>query len=184
MTPNAGNGVNTCNFIALLKEKKEIDETLYRWEMEYTSNGHEKLIQFANDKNTPRAEPYAWIRENKLSQKDAGILWEVLRDDDELTKKLLPLIPPESTYNNYKTLQLFGSALGGVKDDIRKVTGRLGLSAMGGVAAGVGVGGHQTATSVNDSMDNHEALKLAREAVHHAISKKRFENFFTKKSKC
>ena len=175
------NGVNTCDFIALLKKKKEIDETLERWETEYPRNGHEKLIRFAKDKNTPHAEP--WIKE-KLSPKEAGILWEVLQDDDELTKKLLPLIPPESTYNNYKNAETAGTivtmggqavgALGivagiatGVATRVATgvATGGAGFVAMGAVGIATAIAGHVTKESVNDSADNHEALKLAREAV-------------------
>ena len=59
------NGVNTCNFIALLEKKKEMDEKLDRWENEYPSSGYKILIQFAKDKNTPHAEP--WIKD-KLTQ--------------------------------------------------------------------------------------------------------------------
>ena len=178
------NGVNTCDFIALLKKKKEIDETLERWETEYPRNGHEKLIRFAKDKNTPHAEP--WIKE-KLSPKEAGILWEVLQDDDELTKKFLPLIPPESTYNNYKIAKTAGKiaseggprigALGiftaiatGVATGV--ATGGAVFVAMGAVGIATAVAGRKATKSVNDSVDNHEALKLAREAIHNAISKK------------
>ena len=86
------NGVDTCDFIALLKlleKKKEIIEKVARWK----EHGHKNLIQFAN---APHAEP--WIKE-KLSQKQAGILLEFLKDDDELTKQIIALIPPEGTYD-------------------------------------------------------------------------------------
>ena len=39
--------VDTCDFVALLKEKNEIDRRL----LEYSSNGHKILIEFAQRKN-------------------------------------------------------------------------------------------------------------------------------------
>ena len=167
-------GVNTCDFIALLKKKKEIDEALDRWDNSSVDGGHEKLIQFAKRKNAPHAEP--WIKE-KLSPKKAGILWEVLKDDDELTKKLLPLIPPESTFNNYKIAKTAGTVTSwsGVFTGVVAVgagflTGGVGtavvLGATGGAVAAVG--GRQVTKSVNNEADNHKALKLADEAVENA----------------
>ena len=179
------NGVNTCDFIALLKEIKEIDETLDRWETEYLSNGHEKLIQFAKHKNAPHAEP--WIKEI-LSQKEAGILWEVLQDDDELTKKFLALIPPESTYNKYKVAKTAGQGTSWLRTITAAIgvglglaTGGLGI-ALGAVGLAARTAGQKTTELVNNSSDDHEALKLAREAVHNAISKKNDLKTFLQKN--
>ena len=150
------NGVNTCDFVALLKKRKEIDEKMAMWEKQYSGNGHEILARFAKDKNAPHAVP--WIKE-KLSQKEAGILWEVLKDDDVLTDKLLPLIPPESTYHNYKTAEA-----------VKKVGSIFtGEALINGLAARET--GQMPVIPTYDPADNHEAMKLAREAVSNKIAK-------------
>lgn len=170
------NGINTCDFIALLEKKKEMDEKLTRWEKQYPSSGHEILIQFAKDKNTPHAEP--WIKK-KLSQKEAGILWEVLKDDDVLTKRLLALIPPKSTYDNCEVAKAAGkgtSWLGtfGVVAGLGLgiATGGAGFAVMGVAGLALRKGGQRAAESVDDAVDNSEALTLARETVENTISEK------------
>ena len=45
------------------------------------------------------------------TQKEAGILWEALKDESELTKKLIDLIPHESTHRMTKVASKFGEGV-------------------------------------------------------------------------
>ena len=167
-------GVDTCDFIALLKKKKEIDEKLDRWEKQYSSIGHKTLIQFAKEKNASHAEP--WIKD-KLSQIDAGILWEALKDDDQSTKKILDLIPAEGTHKSVQTASNVGSGtkyvgtvLIGAGILLAPFTGGVTL-ALAHVGGAMRVTGHVAEERINNRVDNHEAIKLA----HDTVSKKMFK---------
>ena len=167
-------GVDTCDFIALLRKKKEIDETLDRWEKQYSNSGHKILIEFAKRKNAPHAEP--WIKE-KLKQKDAGILWETLKDDDQLTKKILDLIPAEGTYESVKLAsnvgygtKVAGFGLAGLGVVLAPFTGGASLALMGSGGA-MAAAGYEGEKRINNAADKHEALELARDTVTKKISK-------------
>ena len=113
LNPSRCNDAETCDFVSMLEERKtlqKIDEIKDRWEKYelYPIDGRRILIHFAECKNAKHAVP--WIKE-KLEQKEAGILWEVLKDDDELTKMLTDLIPPESTHRMTEVASKFGECI-------------------------------------------------------------------------
>ena len=146
------NGIDTCDFVSMLENRKilkEIDERMARWEKEYPHNGHRILIKFAKSENAPHAEP--WIKD-KLTQKEAGILWETLKDDARLTKELIDLIPYEFTYNAVRTVSSAASYVG--------VIPLVGASVETAVNS-----------SVNSKVNNHKALTLARDTVKNKILK-------------
>ena len=89
-------GTDTCDFVSTLENVtrlQEINERRTTSEKQYLHDGHKILIEFAKRKNAPHAEP--WIKD-KLWPREAGILWEALKDDDLLAEKFLGLIPHES----------------------------------------------------------------------------------------
>ena len=90
--------IDTCDFVSLLENRKKLQECEEETE-KYSRNGHKLLIQFAKDKEAPHAEP--WITD-KLSQKEAGKLYKKLTKNNEVTKKLLDLIPHEAKYDEFK----------------------------------------------------------------------------------
>ena len=146
-----------------------------RWEGEYPHNGHRILIEFTKRKKAPHAVP--WIKE-KLVQKEAGILWEALKDDDELTKKFIDLIPPEGTYEKVQIASTAGKAIsyGGaagvaVGAGLSFFLGPVVPLAVGVVSSVAGAGGHVAKNKINRKADNHEALKLARKSVEEKILK-------------
>ena len=113
LNPSSCNDAETCDFVSMLEERKalqKIDEIKDRREKYklYPIDGHKILIHFAECKNAKHAVP--WIKE-KLKQKEAGILWEVLKDDGELTKTLTDLIPPESTHRMTEVASNFGECI-------------------------------------------------------------------------
>ena len=171
-------GINTCDFVSMLKNLQEIDQRRARWEEQYPHNGHRILTEFAIRKNAgKRAAP--WIKET-LTQKEAGILWEVLRDDDELTQKLIDLLPPEGTYDKYQTASNAGTGASNVGISGATV-GMLGvmsfpifipiMAVILAVSGAVGTGGHVAKNEINKKVDNHEALTLARKSVEDKILK-------------
>ena len=156
------------------KDLQEMRKRMARWEEEYPYNGHRILIEFAKRKKAPHAVP--WIKE-KLAQKDAGILWEVLKDDDELTKKFIDLVPPKGTYERVQTASTAGKAVSysgaagaAVGVGLSLFLGPVPL--LVGLASGVaGAGGHVAKNEINRKADDHEALKLARKSVEEKILK-------------
>ena len=178
LDPSKCKGIDTCDFVYMLEERntlQEIDKRMHRWEKEYPYNGHRILIEFARSKNAKHAVP--WIRE-KLKQKEAGILWEVLKDDKKLTKRLIDLIPPEGTYENAEiasnvstSASIGGGILSGVFLIAAPFTGGATLLLAAAAGAAVGAGGYAARQSINSAADNHEALKLARSAVEDKIRK-------------
>ena len=164
-------GINTCDFVSMMENREalqEIHKRMARWEEQYPHNGHRILIEFAKNKNSPHAVP--WIKD-KLAQKEAGILWEVLKDDDELTKRFIDLIPPEGTYEKVQTAEKTASRVGttGV------ITGVLLFPVLGPgsiiLGAMAGAGGYMAKNEINRRADDHKALKLARESVKEKILK-------------
>jgi len=173
-------GLDTCDFVTLLENRKtleELDKKLTVWEEKYSRNGHRILIQFAEKKKAPHTIP--WIKE-KLSQRDAGILWEVLKDDNKLTKKLIDLIPSKGTRNVARTASGIGHVtsryvapgvlVGGIV--LAPFTGFISLGTALGVAASGGVA-YGVETAVKNAEDDHEALKLARDTVTKKIAKEK-----------
>ena len=171
-------GINTCDFVSMLENREalqEIHKRMARWEKEYPHNGHKFLIEFAKHKNAPHAIP--WIKEKLPDQKKAGILWEVLKDDDELTKRFIDLIPPEGTYEKVQTASNAGKAVSSV-GTVGVIAGVVLFPFLGPgsllFAAGsavAGAGGHVAKNEINRRADDHEALKLARESVDEEINK-------------
>ena len=177
LDPSKCKGIDTCDFVSMLEERntlQEIDKRMHRWEKEYPYNGHRILIKFARSKNAKHAVP--WIRK-KLKQEEAGILWEVLKDDEKLTKTLIDLIPPEGTYENTKIASNASTGTsfsGGILAAVSIIAApfTLGLSlALVGVGTAAAAGGSAARQSINSAVDNHEALKLARSTVEDKIRK-------------
>ena len=173
------NGIDTCNFVSMLENRKilkEIDERMARWEKEYLHNGHRILNEFAKCENAPHAEP--WIKD-KLTQKEAGILWETLRNDARLTKELIDLIPRERTYDTVQNVSsggkytsIFGGFLVGAGVLLAPFTaGVTEPLAVGAAGTVVGTGGLITKVAVDNKADNHKALRLARDTVENKILK-------------
>ena len=90
-----------------------------------------------------------------MDQKDAGILWESLKDDDDLTEKILNLIPGKGICVATKAL---GDGTRQIGMGLTVVAGMLGLDPMVSVA-------HTVQTSIDNRVDNHEALILARNVI-------------------
>ena len=98
-------------------------------------------------------------------------MWDVLKDDKELTKKFIELIPPESTYHNAQLASGAGkyTSYTGV---ILTAIGVVGVPFTGGTSlllsatgAAAGTGGYFAKQSINNAVDNHEASTLARNTV-------------------
>ena len=177
LNPSKCKDTDTCDFVSMLEERKtlqEIDKRMHRWEKEYPYNGHSILIEFAMSKNAEHAVP--WIKE-KLIQKEAGILWEVLKDDDELTEKFIRLIPPEGTYEKAQAASNAGENASSFGTKLA-IYGVLAVPFTGGIsllgtASGVGLlmGGKAVKKSIDSSIEDHEALKLAHDTVEDKLCK-------------
>ena len=177
---------DTCDFISLLEEREVLQEfhkILDRYENKHPHDGHEILIDFAMSKNAPHAVP--WIKET-LTQKEAGILCEILKNDEKSTKELIALIPPEGTYEEVqdKRSKIDKGTTVGKVTLIVGVTGFLigiifppilpivliGVALAGGGAA-VEAGGNAANKSIDSAVNEHEALKLARNIVEAKLCK-------------
>ena len=156
-------GSDTCDFISLLENRevlKELERREERWEKEYTQTGHQRLINLARKhRNASHVEP--WITE-RLSQKQAGILWEILKDDHQSTSKLIKMVPtPGVITSGVHTAKSFTRECSNIASYVPSLIG-------GGKLRGVT---SSMEHSIDQKIDNHEALKLARRLIEKESSK-------------
>ena len=94
---------------------QRIEQHLLQKQQKRRIDGYTSLIQLAYDKGASHAAD--WIK-TCLSEEEAGILYDVLYNDSQLTRELIKLIPSRQVYYAAKTvagMQAKGNAVRGAR---------------------------------------------------------------------